>query len=110
MGQDPEFGSWTFDADAVGDEDLMIAVREALDGIEAGSPGTKAAFFHEFIAEIPRAEEVQARLLAKGFLAGLHLQPIYRDRKDFVLLCCTERNSPADLDAFVAALAECMTP
>ncbi len=77
-------------------------------------PGVKIPwsypFFHEFIAEIPRAEEVQARLLAKGFLAGLHLQPIYRDRKDFVLLCCTERNSSADLDAFVAALAECMTP
>ena len=76
-------------------------------------PGVKIPwsypFFHEFIAEIPRAEEVQSRLLAKGFLAGLHLQPVYRDRKDFVLLCCTERNTPADLDAFAAALAECMT-
>jgi glycine dehydrogenase subunit 1 len=69
----------------------------------------KAPFFHEFVAEIPRAEDVQSRLLAKGFLAGLALQPLYRDLRDGVLLCCTERNSRADVDAFVAALTECVT-
>jgi glycine dehydrogenase subunit 1 len=76
-------------------------------------PGVKIPwdypFFHEFIVEVPRAEEVQAKMLARGFLAGLHLQPVYKDRKDFILLCCTERNTRADVDAFVAALAECMT-
>jgi len=35
-----------------------------------------------------------------------HLQPIFRDFRDHVLLCCTERNTSADIDAFVAALAE----
>ena len=68
----------------------------------------KAPYFHEAVVEIPRAEEVQAKMLAKGFLAGLSLQPIYRDLRDHVLLCCTERITRADVDAFVAALAECM--
>ena len=31
-----------------------------------------------------------------------------RDLRDHVLLCCTERNTGADVDAFVAALAECI--
>jgi len=68
----------------------------------------KAPYFHEVVVEIPRAEEVQARLLAKGFLPGFALQTAYRDLRDHVLLCCTERNTPADVEAFAAALAECV--
>lgn len=68
----------------------------------------KAPYFHEVVVEVPKAEEVQAKLLAKGFLAGLALQPIYRDLRDFLLLCCTERNSRADVEAFAVALAECV--
>ena len=68
----------------------------------------KAPYFHEVVVEIPHAEAVQAKLLARGFLPGLALQPIYRDLRDQVLLCCTERNTRADVDAFAAALAECM--
>ncbi len=75
-------------------------------------PGVKipyaAPFFHEFVAEIPHPEQTLARLLEQGFLGGLALQPLYRDLRDHVLLCCTERNTGADIDAFVAALAEAL--
>jgi glycine cleavage system pyridoxal-binding protein P len=56
--------------------------------------------------ELPHAAQTLARLQEKGFLGGLYLQPIFRDLREHVLLCCTERNTGADVDAFVAALAE----
>jgi glycine dehydrogenase subunit 1 len=73
-------------------------------------PGVKIPFqypfFHEFVAEIPHPTQTLTRLQERGFLGGLHLQPLFRDLRDHVLLCCTERNTSADIDAFVAALAE----
>ena len=73
-------------------------------------PGVKVPFqypfFHEFVAEIPHPAQTLTRLQERGFLGGLYLQPIFRDLRDHVLLCCTERNTSADIDAFVAALAE----
>jgi len=73
-------------------------------------PGVKVPFqypfFHEFVAEIPHPAQTLTRLQERGFLGGLYLQPIFRDLRDPVLLCCTERNTSADIDAFVAALAE----
>jgi glycine dehydrogenase subunit 1 len=73
-------------------------------------PGVKIPFqypfFHEFIAEVPHPAQTLARLQDKGFLGGLNLQGSFRDYRDHLLLCCTERNSSADVDAFVAALAE----
>jgi glycine dehydrogenase subunit 1 len=73
-------------------------------------PGVKIPFnypfFHEFIAELPHPAQTLAKLQERGFLGGLNLQPLFRDLRDHVLLCCTERNSSADIDAFVSALAE----
>ena len=66
----------------------------------------KAPFFHEFVAEIPHPDQILAKLLERGFLGGLALQPYTRDLRDHILMCCTERNSSADIDAFVAAVAE----
>lgn len=48
-----------------------IGYKEALDGIEAGSPGTKAAFFHEFIDKASHlftaeSEAVREALVACG--------------------------------------------
>ena len=62
--------------------------------------------YHEFMVEIPHPVQTLAKLQERGFLGGLILQPIFRDLREHVLLCCTERNSSADIDAFVAALAE----
>jgi glycine dehydrogenase subunit 1 len=73
-------------------------------------PGVKipyaAPFFNEFVAEVPHPAQTLARLQEKGFLGGLVLQGVFRDLREHVLLCCTERNTGADIDAFVAALAE----
>jgi len=65
-------------------------------------------FFHEFVAEVPHADRVSELLLEKGFLAGLGLQPCYAGLRNHLLLCCTERHSPADLEAFAVALEECV--
>jgi glycine dehydrogenase subunit 1 len=74
-------------------------------------PGVKlpfgAPFFHEFVAEVPHAEQTLSRLADRGFLGGLALQPFYPDLRDHLLVCCTERHSPGDLDAFAGALGEC---
>ena len=92
-------------------ETCVVRTHELAERLEK-IPGVKlpwkAPYFHEVVVEIPRAEEVQAKLLAKGFLPGLALQASYRDLRDHVLLCCTERNSKADVEAFAAALAECV--
>ena len=55
---------------------------------------------------MPRPQQTLERLLEKGFLGGLYLQPYYRDLRDHVLMCCTERNTSDDIDAFVAAVRE----
>jgi glycine dehydrogenase subunit 1 len=70
----------------------------------------KVPYFHEFVIELPHPQEALAKLLERGFLGGLFLQPYFRDLREHVLLCCTERNTSADIDAFVAALKECVTP
>jgi glycine dehydrogenase subunit 1 len=66
----------------------------------------KAPYFHEVVIELPHPPQTLERLLEKGFLGGLYLQPYYRDLRDHVLMCCTERNSSADIDAFVTAVRE----
>jgi glycine dehydrogenase subunit 1 len=92
-------------------ETCVVRTHELAERLEK-IPGIKlpwkAPYFHEVVVEIPRAEEVQAKLLARGFLPGLSLQASYRDLRDHVLFCCTERNSKADVEAFAAALAECV--
>jgi glycine dehydrogenase subunit 1 len=66
----------------------------------------KAPYFHEVVIELPHPPQTLERLLEKGFLGGLYLQPYYRDLRDHVLMCCTERNSSPDIDAFVQAVRE----
>src|SRR5581483_12216170 len=91
--------------------ELCVQRAHELAAKVARVPGVKLAFpatpfCHEFVAELPHAPQALARLQEKGFLGGLHLQGAFRDLRDHVLLCCTERNTGADVDAFVAALAE----
>ena len=58
------------------------------------------------VIELPHAPQTLERLLEKGFLGGLYLNPHYRDLREHVLLCCTERNTSADIDAFAGAVRE----
>ena len=81
-------------------------MAEKLAKIEGVYVAYKAPYFHEVVIELPHPQQTLERLLEKGFLGGLILQPYYRDLRDHVLMCCTERNTSADIDAFVAAVRE----
>ncbi len=66
-----------------------------------------SAFFNEFVVRLPRpAADVNAALLGQGFIGGYDLSAEYPTLGDAMLLCATEMNTRAHIDAFVAALAE----
>jgi glycine dehydrogenase subunit 1 len=66
--------------------------------VEDGEP-----FFHEFVARTPRAPaEMNARLLERGIIGGLDVSDYTHHR---MLLCVTEMNSRAEIDALVEELA-----
>ncbi|MBI2901326.1 MAG: aminomethyl-transferring glycine dehydrogenase subunit GcvPA [Planctomycetes bacterium] len=72
-----------------------------------GRPVYKAPFFHEFAVEFQKpVHEINRRLIEKGFLGGYDLHRDYHDHRNTMLLCCTEKNSPEDIEAFAAALRE----
>jgi glycine dehydrogenase subunit 1 len=81
-------------------------LAEKLARIEGVAVAYKTPYFHEVVIELPHPTQTLERLLEKGFLGGLCLQPYYRDLRDHVLMCCTERNTTGDIDAFVAAVRE----
>jgi glycine dehydrogenase subunit 1 len=82
----------------------QLAARGLTAAAEAGGPD--GAFFKEFTVTLPRpAEEAAAAVLAeKGIVAGLPLSRYYADRENDLLVCVTEKNSKADIDALVSAL------
>jgi glycine dehydrogenase subunit 1 len=59
----------------------------------------EGAFFHEFVVEMPRAEEVLAALEKAGILGGLVIE-------GGVLWCATEKVSKAELDKAVTIVKE----
>ena len=74
----------------------------ALDGFE---PVFTAPFVKEFVvncAEEPAS--LNKRLLAKGILGGLPLEPLYPELSHAMLFCVTEQRSREEIDALVAAL------
>ncbi len=81
-------------------------MAEKLARIDGVHVAYKAPYFHEVVIELPHPPLTLERLLEKGFLGGLCLQPYYRDLREHVLMCCTERNTSADIDAFAAAVRE----
>ncbi len=73
---------------------------DALPGyaVERGEP-----FFHEFVARTPRRpSEIRQRLIERGIIGGLDVSDYAQNR---MLLCVTEMNSRAEIDALVEALA-----
>jgi glycine dehydrogenase subunit 1 len=67
-----------------------------------------AEFFHEFAVRCPRGVEEINRLLYEthGIIGGFDLVTQYPERKDSMLVCCTEMNSREEIDTFVSALKE----
>lgn len=70
--------------------------------------GFKAMFdrpyFNEFIVRCKNAKAITERLRENGFAMGLTLGDQYGGMEDCVLVCCTEMNSPRDIDEFLALL------
>ncbi|MGO9308239.1 MAG: aminomethyl-transferring glycine dehydrogenase subunit GcvPA [Spirochaetia bacterium] len=67
-----------------------------------------AEFFHEFVVRCPvSATEVNRRLFERrGIIGGYELSKEHPDRKNEMLLCCTEMNSREEIDLLVTALSE----
>jgi glycine dehydrogenase subunit 1 len=66
-------------------------------------------YLNEFAISVPNARDVHARLLDRGFIAGLALGEWYPDDAalaDALLVCATEVTTPDQIAAFVEALAE----
>jgi len=66
--------------------------------VERGEP-----FFHEFVVRTPRpVADLNRQLLQRGIIGGLDVSDYTHHR---VLLCVTEMNTRAEIDALVEALA-----
>ncbi|MHB1004644.1 MAG: aminomethyl-transferring glycine dehydrogenase subunit GcvPA [Chloroflexota bacterium] len=64
-------------------------------------------FFKEFVLRCPRpAEEVNALLWRNGIVGGYALGKDFPQLRDCLLLCVTEMNTVAQIDRFVAAVAQ----
>ena len=62
-------------------------------------------FFNEFLIKCPvPAKKIVKALAKKGILAGLDYGIICKDCKDMLLVCATETKTPADIEAYAAAL------
>ena len=76
----------------------------------AALPGFTLPFtgpvFNEFVVKVPgKAQTLLDRLAGQGILGGIALTSWYDGMDDFLLICVTEQNSRAQIDALVAALA-----
>jgi glycine dehydrogenase subunit 1 len=70
--------------------------------VEAGE------FFHEFVIRCPASvEEINGRLYRDHhIIGGYDLSQEFPERKNEMLLCCTEMNSRDDIDLLLRALSE----
>ncbi len=76
----------------------------ALDGYTVD---TTKPFFNEFLVKCPRpVREINAHLLDQGIIGGLDLSADYPHLNNHMLLCVTEVNTRAEIDALVSALKE----
>ncbi|MGQ9887121.1 MAG: aminomethyl-transferring glycine dehydrogenase subunit GcvPA [Aggregatilineales bacterium] len=76
----------------------------ALDGYAVD---TTKPFFNEFVVKCPRpVREINARLLDQGIIGGLDLSADYPHLNNHMLLCVTEVNTRAEIDALVSVLEE----
>ena len=62
-------------------------------------------FFNEFVIRLPRsAESVVDDLLQQGIHAGLPLGDYFPDMQNALLVCATEKRTPAEIENYARAL------
>jgi glycine dehydrogenase subunit 1 len=68
----------------------------------------KAEFFHEFVVQCPVPVQAVNRLLFQrhGIIGGCDLSEHYPERKNQMLVCCTELNTRDEIDLLSRALSE----
>jgi glycine dehydrogenase subunit 1 len=76
-------------------------------------PGVRRLFrgpvFHEEVIALDRpAAPVLEKLAARGILGGLDLTEHYPELGPALLVCATETKTPADIERYASALAECL--
>ena len=73
----------------------------AIDGVELVTD----TFFNEFTLRLPKkASDVVGDMVAQNVIGGLHASRLMDGQDDLLIVCATETNSEADMDAFVSAL------
>ncbi len=73
----------------------------AIDGVELITD----TFFNEFTLRLSKpAQGVVGDMVAQGVLGGLHASRLMDGHDDLLIVCATETNSEADMDAFAKAL------
>ncbi len=79
-----------------------------IDDLEGYAVKSNGPFFKEFVVQCPLpVAEINRRLLDEyGILGGYDLGNDYPELKDHMLVCVTEMNSRADIEALAEALAE----
>lgn len=82
--------------------------KKKLCEIEGVSIPFSAPSFNEFVIRTNKnADEVLKRLLdEKGIIGGLALSRFYQDRTNDILVCATETNTRAQIDALVEGLSK----
>ena len=82
----------------------LVAKLVELPGVQEHYPGS---YFHERVLRLPKpAIDVRDALLERGILAGLPLAEFFPEATHELLVCATEKRTPAELDAYAQALAE----
>ncbi len=78
----------------------------AIDGVEL----VTESFFNEFTLRLTKpAKDVVEAMVAKNVLGGLPAARLMDGQDDLLIVCATETNSDADINAFVAALTEALS-
>ncbi len=78
---------------------------QSISALEGYSLLFAAPRFNEFVVKTPRpAREIVKKLLQSNIVAGLPLSQYYPDMTHALLVCATEQNTKAEIDALVAAL------
>lgn len=84
---------------------LADALSE-VDGVEL----ITESFFNEFTLRLNKpVKGVVDTMLKKNVLGGLHASRLMKGQDDLLIVCATETNSDADINAFVDALTEALS-
>jgi glycine dehydrogenase subunit 1 len=83
-----------------------------VDALEEYAVKSDGPFFKEFVVQCPLpVEEINARLLNEwGIVGGYDLGKDYPELKDHMLVCVTELNRKAEIEALAEALAAIAAP